>query len=255
MNIELTCEKSSEILDILNKNTYYSSSIVNCVLLLKKLNIKDFELKYNGEIITLEDNKNIYTGEIIKYVDGKLVEYSNPALEYKEKKLVPRKNNTGNYEVQEFLRKKELLEKTDDIVVYKFDSLLVGTYRLFCNSNPDFSNKNTRDRIQILGYFLTFVLSPTSYSTYFTRFNNEMPYNELIEYEMDKLEVLNNEELNNLVISDKTKNSIISLMTKLNNEYKNCTLLDLIKLYHDYYNNPDADKKCEKFVKCIKNSN
>ena len=243
MSIELTCENDNGVSNLLKRNIYYNSNIVNSVLLLTKFNVDSFELKYGDEII----------GETIKYVDGKLVEYSNPSIRYKDKKLyINDRDNTGNYEIQEFLRKKELLDKTNNIEINKLDNLIIGSYRLFCNSNPDLSKMSIRDRIQILAYFLSFVLSPISYSTYFTRFDGDMPYNELIEHEMNKLEALTDEELNSLVISDKIKNGIVSLIAKLNNEYENHTLQDLVKLYHDYYSKPDADIKCEQFVKCIK---
>lgn len=239
MNIELTCDRSNEVLDILKNNSYYCFNITNCISLLKKLNVLDFKLTYNDESVN--------------YVNGKLTEYTNHILEYKNQKINIIKNeNVGNYEIQEFLRKKKLLDEVNNIELYKLDSLLVSSYRLFCNENPNFKNDEIKNRIQILAYFLSFVLSPIHYSTYFTRFENETPYNELIKYEMDKLEAFNNGELNDLIMSDKIKNDIISLMTKLNADYKDCTLLDLVKLYHDYYNNSDKDAKALKFIKCIK---
>lgn len=239
MNIKLTCEKSEEILKVLLGNTYYNSNIINCVLLLKKFNTNSFELTYDDETII--------------YKNGKLIEYSNQILEYKDKKLnIIENNHAGNYEIQEFLRKKELLDKTNSIEINKLDSLIIGSYRLFCDSNPDLSKQNIKDRIQVLAYFLSLILSPIQYSTYFTRFNGNMPYNELIEYEMDKLEVLSNEELNSLVISDKIKNVITHLMTKLNDKYNNYTLLDLVKLHHNYYSEQCVNTESKEFIQYIK---
>ena len=238
MNFNLICDRSKEALELLYKNSYYTNNIINCVMLLKKLNINDFILEFHDERVV--------------YENGILIEYSNDLLNYSNKKIVVNKDiKNGNYEIQEFLRRKELLDKANTIEIIGMDKLIVGTYKFFFRKNPNFKDSVTRDQIQILAYFLSFVLSPIKYSTYFTRFSDNLPYNEFINYEMDKLQVLDNKELSSLDIDEKIDKGIRTLINKLGKEFKKATLCDIVNMHHDYYQSIDPTEESIKLNKCI----
>lgn len=241
MNINITCEQSKEVLHLLKGNSYYTSSSYNCILLLRKLGINDFILNYNNEYI--------------ECINGEIVIYSDSILKYENKHIKAEENNRitiGSYEQKEFLRRLIAFKKNDDIKIDNIDKLIVDTYRLFFNKNPDFKDENVRKNVQVIAYFLQLVLSPISYSTYFTRFCEDAPYNELIEEKMDKLEALVDSELDDLKINDKIKKNIVSLLLRLKNKYEKETLLDIVKLYHEYYQTSDPSKESIKLIKLIK---
>ena len=240
MNFELECECNDEVMEILSNNSYYTSSITNCILLLKKLDINDFTLTLNYETV--------------KFENGILVEYTKGPISYMGKKLnVENSTGVGNEEVKDFLRKKEAIDNVDKVEISYIDNLIVGTYKFLSGKNPDFKDYITRNRIQVIAYFLSFVVSPIRYSTYYTRFNDGLPYNELIEFEMDKLQALTEEELDSLVIDENLEKNITALFSRLDQEFKDNSLFDIVKIHHEYYSDVDPSDESKKLVACIKN--
>ena len=247
--IEVTAQYEKEIknelksLQLLSGNNTYYTSIDRIIELTRLLcinlgNEEKLEVKYGNESIT--------------YVNKKIVEYSNGSITYNDKKITidAAFKTVGNYEIQYFINRMIQLSNITYMELDKVSEHIIYAYQLFYGETPNFKNKSVEEKTQIMLYILSKVAYyfSNNFSSYFTKYQ-ELPNNEYIKYEIDKLKAFNIPFIKN------NPNNLQKMVQKFGTiitEENNLDLKFISKAFNDYYNGDKNNKIIKEINKQFK---